>query len=131
SVLHNLAHMALRRGDPARAATRFAESLAAFRERGDQRGIADCLMGVARVASEVGEPERAARLLGAGEALLEAIGAAVFPSNRGDHGRRGAAMRAALGEEAFGAARAAGRSLPPEEAIAEARGVAAGVALPR
>ena len=39
-----------------------------------------------------------------------------------------AAVRAALGEDAFAAAREAGRALPPEEAVAEALAVADEVA---
>jgi hypothetical protein len=66
--------------------------------------------------------ERAARLCGAAAALREAIGAPLSAAERTDFDRTVAAVRAALGEEAFAAVWACGQALPLEQAIAEALG---------
>jgi hypothetical protein len=58
--------------------------------------------------------------LGAAQVLREAIGIPLPPVERAEHERRVAAVRAALGEETFTAAWAVGRTLPLEQAIAEA-----------
>jgi hypothetical protein len=73
---------------------------------------------LAMVAGQAGQGARAARLLGAGATLLERIG-----SSPGEHEQpafdAAAAARAALGEDAWAAAFAAGRALTLEEAIAD------------
>jgi non-specific serine/threonine protein kinase len=119
SLLHNLGYLALRRGEVRRALHQFRESLALFRDQGDQRGIADCLEGLAGVLGAMQQPERAARLLGTAEALREATGATVWPANATDYGRSLSLVRGQLDEPAFAAAWAGGRVVPPEQAVAE------------
>ena len=114
--------MAWQEGDAASATAHLTESLALRRELGERLGIAECLEGLATVAAGTGQPERAARLLGAAEALREAIGAPLPPVDRPDHDDDDSATRAALGEAAFAAAWAAGRALTVEQAVAEALG---------
>ncbi|MGH8104339.1 MAG: hypothetical protein ACREJQ_07455, partial [bacterium] len=58
-----------------------------------------------------------AKLLGAADALREAIGSPLPPSERADHDRTLAAVCSALGDAAFTAAFAAGRALPLAAAI--------------
>jgi predicted ATPase/Tfp pilus assembly protein PilF len=122
--LHNLGYVANAQGDQRLAAALFAESLALFRERGNQRATIESLVGLAAVISAREQPpvgaESAARLLGAGAARLEALGAAMWPADRLEYQRNVAAIRATLGEEAFGAAWAAGRALTLEQAIEQA-----------
>ena len=89
--------------------------------------IANSLLSFEGLAGGMGQPERAARLLGAGEALLEARGLVVPEAYRGPYVRAVAGIRRALGEEAYGAAWSAGQMLSPEEAIAEALQLAAPV----
>lgn len=120
SLLHNLGHLALRQGDTRRALRLFRESLTLFRDQGDQRGIADGLAGLAGVLGTLKQPGQAARLLGAAEALREAIGASVWPANAPDYARSLDIVRAHMDELAFAAAWAAGRALPLEQATAEA-----------
>jgi predicted ATPase len=72
---------------------------------------------------EQGQAPRAARLGGAAAALREALGIPLSPLQphlRADHELAMQALRAALGEEVFAAAWAAGRALPLEEAVAQA-----------
>jgi non-specific serine/threonine protein kinase len=106
-----------RRG-PARAY--FRQSLVLFRDVGVRPGIPYALEAFAALAAGGGEGERAARLLGAAEAQREVIGVPVDASFHRDYDRTVAAARDALGEPAFAAARAAGRALSREAAVAEA-----------
>jgi tetratricopeptide (TPR) repeat protein len=120
-ALGNLGLIAHDRGDYGRAVASFRESLALFREVGDKRGIALCFERLARVAGAQRRLTQAARLLGASEALREAIGVVPALSGRvsyefGGGGDR-AAIRAEMGEEAFESAQAEGRALTLEQAI--------------
>jgi hypothetical protein len=67
-----------------------------------------------------GQTERAARLLGADEALREAHTIPIWPDAGELCDRLVVTARAALGDETFAAAWAAGRILSLEQAIAEA-----------
>jgi hypothetical protein len=82
--------------------------------------MAEALAGLGGVIAEEGHPERAARVFGAVDATLESLGTTMWHSNLADYQRQLAAVRAALGESAFAAAHAQGRSLPVEQAVAEA-----------
>jgi hypothetical protein len=107
-------------------ATSFEDSLALYREVGNEDGIAYCLAGLAGVAGAEGQPERAARLLGAAEALLEATGVRLIAADRAEYDRNVAAVRAQLDEAAFAAAWAEGRAMAAddwEQVVAYALGV--------
>ena len=67
SALYHLGTIALEQGDHARAQVYYTESLMLRWELGDRRGIADCLEGLAGVASIRGLAESAAQLCGAAE----------------------------------------------------------------
>jgi DNA-binding CsgD family transcriptional regulator len=109
----------LRRGDVARAAEHFAESLALRWADGDKISVASCLRGLALVAAATKSYERAARLWGAADGLSEAMGAA--PPRHQERAQVAlAATRSGLGEKGFAAAWAAGRALRLAEAVAEA-----------
>jgi non-specific serine/threonine protein kinase len=81
--------------------------------------IADILSGLAEVAASAGQPERAARLLGAISALCEAIGMPMLLHD-GQYKRTLSTVRRRLGQSVFAAAWEAGRGLPLDDAIAEA-----------
>jgi len=118
--LSNLSSVALRQGDIPQAETLQCEALALYQALGDPRRCAVGLEGLASTAGMARQGERAARLLGAAEALRETLGAPIPPPERADVERAVAEARAALGEEAWGRALAAGRALTLEQAIAEA-----------
>ncbi|MDP9375700.1 MAG: tetratricopeptide repeat protein, partial [Chloroflexota bacterium] len=126
-VLSNLGDLALLRGNVALARSLNRESLALHWEVGYKEGVAYALENLAGVAVAQREPERAARLFGAAEALREAIGTPLPPSERAGYERDVAAVRRLLGGDAFAAAWATGRSLPLENARAEALGGPASV----
>ena len=112
--------MAQAQGNANQARACFTESLRLFQERGNTRGIIECIAGMAGVVGTKGQGERAVRLLGATAAQFKAIGAAMWPADRIDYHRTEASIRTVLGEEAFAAAWDAGRALTLEQAIAEA-----------
>ena len=107
-TLYNLGDWALRQGETSRAMTYLAEALRVGVRGGEQRGIVASLGGLARLAIAVGQPEVAARLIGAAEALRERAGVSLTLEQRRELDRAAAVARAALGEEAFRAAVAGG-----------------------
>lgn len=74
---HFLADCALIRGDPAEAEHRYRESLRAALPLGDLLETSFEVQGVAMAAAGIGDAERALRLAGAVEALLESLGASM------------------------------------------------------
>jgi serine/threonine-protein kinase PknK len=96
-------------GDYAGARSLYEESLVIGRELGVRWGICTSLMGLGGVAVGMGQVERGARLLGAAEALLEAIGAVLAPDDRVVYEQGVASARAQLSEEEFDKAWAEGR----------------------
>ena len=86
---------------------------------GDRAGVVECLEAAAAIALRLGQPERAARLLGAARRLRRTTGVPLPPVEEpADEASRRAA-RAALGEAAFAAAAAAGGARP-DAVVAEA-----------
>jgi hypothetical protein len=93
------------------------------------RLVSDALAGLAVVAVAGDEPERAARLMGAAEALRDAIGIPILlPADRAAHERSVASLRATLGEGAFRLAWAAGPARSVADAIQEAVAIASPMA---
>lgn len=115
--LFSLGHLALLRGDRATAKELLRESLAVRRGLRISWGIATSLEGLGWVAAEEGRPDRAARLLGASEALFERLGGALPPQWHDDHDRAVAAVREQLGEQALQSGLAAGRAILVVDAI--------------
>jgi non-specific serine/threonine protein kinase len=118
--LSNLAEVLYDQGNHQQAVGYYQESLVLRREQGDQMGIAECLAGLAGVAVALGRPAQAARLYGAAEALREAIGTPLPPTERETQERTVAEIRARLSEREFNAAWLAGRALSAEHAVAAA-----------
>ena len=115
-----------RQGDVGRALMLFAESLTLNQRTSEERAVAACLAALGGLATAQGQHELAVRLLAAAAARLDAAGATrLLRVDQDVYERSLAASRAALSEEAFEAAWAAGRALAPERAIAEALEVAA------
>jgi predicted ATPase/DNA-binding CsgD family transcriptional regulator len=106
-------------GDHERAGALFRECLKFMAEVEDQANVDFCLGGLAAVAGSAGRIVRAARLWGAEEALLERIevGVHAYVLDRTLRKSQIDAARARLGEEAFAAAWAEGRTMSPERAI--------------
>jgi non-specific serine/threonine protein kinase len=112
--------MVARLGEHARSVGLFGEGLALLRAVGDRGLFLTSLWTVAGVAAELGQPRRAARLLGAADALAELLGATDLAAvNRADEALALAAMRG-LSARQVHAARAEGRAMGPAAAELEA-----------
>ena len=120
SLVHNLGYVALAAGDRVEAAARFAEALRQFRRRGEQRGTAECLIGLGAVAAAEGRAADAGRLFGAGDAALAALGMQLWPSNGPDYARWRAVARSGRAAARFDRGWTEGRTLSLEQAIARA-----------
>jgi excisionase family DNA binding protein len=119
-----LASVAGERGDAAGALPHYLEALSGFWRLGERWHMALCLEGIAALCPRA-DPAAVARLLGAAEALAEGDGFALPPRPAAAHGRAVAGVRVRLDEGAFAAAWAAGRALPPAQAVAAAAALAA------
>ena len=109
-------------GDLAAARTLATDAIALSREVGYRLGIAYALLVLSVLAALVGRGDRAARLLGAEQALLAHAGGRPAAGLQAAVYDIVAPARAMLGEVAWADAFAAGRALSPEETIAEALG---------
>jgi predicted ATPase/DNA-binding SARP family transcriptional activator len=122
--LHNLARAELQLGRRREAARLLAEGLEAARELGYRELIAYSLEGIAEVGAAGSDPEPAARLAGAGSALLDELGVALGPDDAASHEAALAALRRSLGQEGLDAALERGAALPVDEAVELALAVA-------
>ena len=95
-----------------------SEALSIYRELEDPRGIAWSLDVFAGLIATEGHAAEAARLWGASDGLLATVGGTLVPTIGWIRDRYFEPARAALGERAFEAARAEGRAMAPERAIA-------------
>lgn len=109
-------------GELAQAEELGREALAIVWTVGDLHRCAEELEQLARTAGAAGEGERAAHLLGAAGALRESLSIPLPTLDGAEVEQAVAAARAALGEEAWAVAVAAGRALSLEQAIAKALG---------
>jgi non-specific serine/threonine protein kinase len=116
--LNNLGTVAFRQGDYRCACAKLQEALVLGRDIGAKDLVADSLESMAWSVAAQGQPQRAAWLGGAAEALREVLGVSLGQEQRAGHDHAVAAMQAALGEASLAAAWVEGRALPLEAAIA-------------
>ncbi len=107
-------------GDAARAAAAFSESLMLAQSLDDEHGIVASLEHLAQIAVQAGQPARAARLFGSAEAMRQGVDQPRDPRYQAEYEHAVATVRDQLGAVDHAAAWAAGRALPPEQAIREA-----------
>jgi non-specific serine/threonine protein kinase len=105
-------------GDSRRVAALLRERLTLQCQLGDRLGIVISLTGLGGEAKDQRNWIRAARLFGAGYALREGLQASLSLSERASHESDLASTRAALSQEAFEAAWAEGRAMPPDQVVA-------------
>jgi ATP/maltotriose-dependent transcriptional regulator MalT len=101
------------------------ESLMTLPSIGSAVDIAICLAGVAALAHPLDQPERAAQLLGAAQALHDPADVETSSTYRARYEESVAAVRAQLDDETFAKAQRAGRTMPLEDAVELALAVAA------
>jgi predicted ATPase/DNA-binding SARP family transcriptional activator len=124
--LSELGFIAEHRGDPAAARSWHIQGLTAAQALGDPQAVAQALTGLAGAHALGGQPDRAARLLGAADAAWQPPGAShppgasadasADPDSDSDVKRITAVTRQALGEAAFAAEFEDGRRLRPQQA---------------
>ena len=113
--------LALAAGDLGEARRHLGIALELAWSRGDDRTVAEVLVGLAAVAAPA-DPHVAARIWGAADALRAVIGASPSPTERALEERYLDALRPALGERVLDAEREAGAARPLEQAVDAALG---------
>jgi non-specific serine/threonine protein kinase len=119
NILAYAGEVAADRGDHARATVLFREGLDQLWAMGERRDFAGALACFARTLAARGELERAARLCGTVDVLLDIVGVTLPPFGQTSYEPALAMPQAGLHRAAFEAARTAGRATPPKEVVAE------------
>jgi predicted ATPase/DNA-binding CsgD family transcriptional regulator/DNA-binding XRE family transcriptional regulator len=121
-ALAGLGDIALAQSAWQAAATRYGEALELHRRLGDREGVRRSVHGLACAAGHGPRPERAATLLGAANALAEALGISPPLADQHQYERAVVASRRQLSRAIWEAAWTAGRALALDQAIALAEG---------
>ena len=116
-AVSGLARVAVAQSDYVAARNRYEESLARARAIEDQELLVTCVEGLAMVMAAQGEPVWAARLWGAAEVLRETIGEPLSPVEHAFYESAIMDAHRRLGERAFAAAWAEGRTMTPDQAL--------------
>jgi tetratricopeptide (TPR) repeat protein len=116
-VLHLLGYVRHLQGADSEAKTLLREALALQRQQQFTLRLIESLERCAWIAADLHQPERAARLFGAAEAVRERIGAPQPLGDKPMYDRHLARARAALDGLAFDAAWAEGRTMTLDEAV--------------
>lgn len=117
SEASNLSMVERQLGNLAAAEGLAREALQICERTGDQFTRPFAFSGLAAIATERREFDRAATLLGAAEAIMEAQHMAWPPDERPHYERLLTELPGAIGSDAFAAARARGRSMTADEAV--------------
>ena len=120
-VLLAAAGLSVVQEDFTRGYAQASEAMALCQEFEDPRGIAWSLDVFAGLSAAGGEADRAARLWGASDKMLESVSSSLSPEIRWIRDRHLEPARVSLGQGAFDIARAEGRAMPPGRAVALAR----------
>ena len=118
-LIHTFGYIAMHKGNYEEAKALFLESLNGFRELGNHRGIAECLAGLASLATEQGQYEWATPLLGAAQKQLDAISGVWWPADRVEIDRVREQIQSALKDKYDGLWNQ-GQAMNVEDAIAYA-----------
>jgi non-specific serine/threonine protein kinase len=108
----------LRRGNTQTAARLLKQALRQFQRIADPLMTANCLFGLALVASAENNHTLAANLLGAAAARYDASGTKLLAALGREHEALLATTRAAIGGDRFEAEHHHGATLPPAQALA-------------
>jgi len=117
-VLMGLGYATLHLNDLTQACASFKEGLTIWRELGNRTGIIQCIAGFAGLAGMQHQPDRAAQLFGAAEALFKSIGFPLEGTTRIEFERNVAHACAQSDDEQWQAAWLKGRALTLDQAMA-------------
>ncbi len=116
-IQSELAHIEREQGQFKQAIPMYRETILEWQRLGHRAAIAHQLECFAFIAKAQEQPERAAKLFGAAEALREKINIAMTPQERIEYDRGIADLRANMDEKVFASHWAEGRSMRMDEAI--------------
>lgn len=119
-LCYNLAYIAQHEGNHKRAIQLGYRGLSLACDRHDKHEMANALAVLAGSFGLTGQPQRAARMLGASEAASERMGAFHHPSDMPEVERIITAVSQQLDDTTFRTAWAAGRAMTLEQAVAYA-----------
>jgi predicted ATPase/DNA-binding CsgD family transcriptional regulator len=119
-VLHNMGHVAYHKRDYIHAWNLFAESLTIFHEMGNKRDIAYCLAALAGLFGARKQPERAAVLFSAANALSNTISSHLDPADQVEYERNLANTKEQMSQGEWDRAWVKGEALTLDEAVAYA-----------
>ena len=121
-ALYHMALAAQGKKEYRRAGRYYAEALMVGKQTKDRAHVAMAMVGLAECSATQGDPERAARLFGAADAVFRSVGMSFHPlhASASSHERHLDLTREKLDPKTFEAARAEGRAMTLEEAVAEA-----------
>ena len=114
----NLGFVHVQEHDPDWAFRLFKESIVLYRQLKSQDGLAYNVSGMAAVAAERHDGATAARLFGALDAAMQALGITLDPDDQLDFDRYTALTRQQIGARTFDSLRAEGRRLSIDDALA-------------
>jgi predicted ATPase/transcriptional regulator with XRE-family HTH domain len=129
--LVNLGAVAHKRGNDELALERYREALELFDSVPNKSAVTKTLEDIAATIATLGDPSRAARLLGAADALRRTLRSPLFPSERAGYEAELATVRKMLGDDAFDVQWRIGSSITLERALEEARETVAPTAAKR
>ena len=115
--LGNLSMVERQTGNLDRAEGLAREALQIDRRRGDEWAVPHKLNAIAAVAVDQGENPRAATVIGAAEAMVEAQGAPWPPDELAQYERTIGVLGATMDPDDFAEARATGRAMDLDEAV--------------
>lgn len=118
--LYNLGLLALQQDDYEAALRFFTESFEATRATYRKFAVRDLLMGLAAVAGGTKQPERAAKLSGAAQAIFDTTDNLFSPFDRAELDRHIKVSRNYIGKNAFDVLVMEGRQMSAEKALAYA-----------
>ncbi len=116
-ALSRLARLAHDAEDVHREASAYQEALQLYASIGNRWAISEPIAGLGGIAAAQGQPEVAAKLVGAVDALAREAGSFIGKATRDSCDRASTLASAALGEQRFAELRAAGRALRLEDAV--------------
>jgi hypothetical protein len=115
-----LAHLERRQGHTKQALPLYHETILAWQDLGHRAAVAHQLECIAFIVEAEGNAQRAARLLGAAEALREKTGSSMAQLEHAEYEAALDSIHARIDESSFAEAWAEGRAMTMEEAIADA-----------
>jgi hypothetical protein len=115
--LNLIAELERRSGNYWEAISWYLQAIQAWSELGNRGGIARCLEILAFMEYEQDQPEQAARLLGAAEAVRQKSGSKMLPAEKSEYDAAVNGLQEKLGVEALQAALADGHGMTVEQAL--------------